>query len=152
MILEDRGVRLDAFLELQEVAVADARRIDDSQAIEEFCRVLKGHSLGSAYRLAYIMERISELGLDLNSGDKNTVADTPFLNRVRHFAKNHVLRDIKHGARIPIPNSWLLVGVADEGPAYISEGLENVFCLSDGQIYGTVALLSGFNSFHQLHS
>jgi RNA-dependent RNA polymerase len=136
MILEDRGVRLDAFLALQESAVADARRIDDS--IDEFRSVLKAHALGSGYRLAHTLERISKLGLDLKSDDESKAADTLFLNRVRNFAKNHVLRDIKHSARIPVPNSWLLVGVADEGPAYVNEGYQNVFCLPAGKIYGTV--------------
>jgi RNA-dependent RNA polymerase len=135
MILEDRGVRLDALLALQESAVADARRIDDS--IDEFCRVLKAHTLGSGYRLAHTLERISKLGLDLKSDDESKAADTLFLNRVRNFAKNHVLRDMKHSARIPVPNSWLLVGVADEGPAYVNKGYQNVFCLQAGKIYGT---------------
>ena len=29
------------------------------------------------------------------------------------FAVNHVLRDLKQRARIPIPGAWTLVGVAD---------------------------------------
>src|SRR5271170_4586127 len=98
MILEDRGVRLEAFMRLQESAVADARKIDNS--IDEFRGLLKAHSLGTGYRLAYTMERINELGLDLLSPSESKVADTPFLSRVRHFAKNHVLRDIKHSTRI----------------------------------------------------
>jgi RNA-dependent RNA polymerase len=49
---------------------------------------------------------------------------------------NDVLRDIKHSARIPIPESYLLVGVADEGPAYKKAGLTNVYILPEGNIFG----------------
>jgi RNA-dependent RNA polymerase len=139
MVLEDRGVPAENFLELQEYAVADAWRIDDS--IEEFRTILKGHGLGNGYRLAHTMQRLNELGLDLKHQDTSKVVDNPFLARVRKFAKNHVLRDIKHGARIPVPNSWLLVGVADEGPAYQRDGLENVYCLLPGKIYGALFAL-----------
>jgi RNA-dependent RNA polymerase len=145
MILEDRGVRRDSFMDLQASAVAEARKIDNS--IDEFCSVLRSHSLGNSYRLIHTMERLGELGLDLRSPNKSKVADTPFLSRVRHFAKNHVLRDIKHSTRIPVPKSWLLVGVADEGPAYISEGVENVYCLSAGKIFGMVLNLLSMTLF-----
>lgn len=48
-----------------------------------------------------------------------------------------ILREIKHGARIPVPDSYLLVGVADEGPAYVGKpGYEKVHCLSEHEIYG----------------
>lgn len=40
-----------------------------------------------------------------------------------------VLRDIKHNARIPVPNSWNLVGVADE------TGL-----LKEGEVYGKLII------------
>lgn len=136
MTLEDRGVPSEHFMELQQDAVADARKIDDS--IEEFRTILKCHGLGNGYRLAHTMQRLGELGLDLKPGDSTKIVDNPFLARVRNFAKNHVLRDIKHGARIPVPNSWLLVGVADEGPTYQNTGIGDVFCLSPGKIYGAL--------------
>lgn len=62
--------------------------------------------------------------------------NNPFFERALQFAKNHVLRDIKHGARIPIPDGHHLVGVADEGPAYKAAGHENVYCLPESHIYG----------------
>jgi RNA-dependent RNA polymerase len=51
---------------------------------------------------------------------------------------NHSLREVKFKARIPVPKSYQLVGVADEGQAYIKEGVneEDVFTLGEGRIYG----------------
>jgi RNA-dependent RNA polymerase len=40
---------------------------------------------------------------------------------------NHSFREVKFKARIPVPQSYQLVGVADEGQAYINEGKENVY-------------------------
>jgi RNA-dependent RNA polymerase len=62
--------------------------------------------------------------------------DNPFFSQLRQVAKNDVLRDIKHSARIPVPDSYLLVGVADEGPAYEAAGDTNIFKLQESQIYG----------------
>jgi RNA-dependent RNA polymerase len=137
MVLEDRGVKKDSFMALQDMAVADARTIDDS--LLQFQRVLKAHSLGGGFRLDFILDQLMKLGLDLKSRDPEKTLDNVFLGRVRHFAMTHVLRDIKHGARIPIPNSWLLVGVADEGPAYVNAGYENVYVLQKGKIYGNTS-------------
>jgi hypothetical protein len=51
---------------------------------------------------------------------------------------DHSLRGVKFKARIPVPKSYQLVGVAGEGQAYIKEGVneEDVFTLGSGMIYG----------------
>jgi RNA-dependent RNA polymerase len=134
MVLEDRGVRREAFEELQDMAVADARTIDDS--IDNFCKILSKHYLGHGFHLEFLMKRLECLNLDLKNKKGREAINDPFLSRVRQVAMNHVLRDIKHGARIPVPNSWLLVGVADEGPAYQSMGYKSVYCLPQDKIYG----------------
>lgn len=134
MVMEDLGVKKEAFLALQNQAIADARTINDS--LEHFCRFLKAHRLGNNFRLLSIMEKLQGLGLDIKHNNPNFLIDNPFLSRVRQFSMNHVLRNIKHGARIPIPKSHLLVGVADEGPAYKDAGYNNVYCLPEGRIYG----------------
>ena len=135
MILEDVGVRKEAFQELQDNAVADAKTIDDS--ISHFVGVLASHHLGSSYRLREILCRLrDDFNMDLTSNGKAITMDTPFLRQIRQVAMTDILRDIKHSARIPVPNSYLLVGIADEGPAYIAEGYENVFCLKEGEIFG----------------
>ena len=45
---------------------------------------------------------------------------------------------MKFKARIPVPHSYQLVGVADEGQAYIKEGVDpaNIFTLHEKEIYG----------------
>lgn len=136
MILEDRGVKKQSFLSLQNLAVADARTIHDS--LKQFRTVLRAHSLGGSYRLSFIIDRLIDLGLEIGpeASDANTKLNNEFLVRVRYFAMTHVLREIKHSARIKIPKSYLLVGVADEGPTYIEKGLENVYILPQGKIFG----------------
>lgn len=134
MLLEDRGVRKEVFLDLQNEAVAAARTIDDSSV--QFRTVLSSHSLGNSYRLPQLLQRLERLGLDLKQKMRKPGMDTPFLRQLRQVAMIDILRDIKHSARIPIPDSYLLVGISDEGPAYIAAGHQNVYCLPEGQIYG----------------
>jgi RNA-dependent RNA polymerase len=137
MALEDRGVRQTAFHKLQDGAVAAARTIDDS--ISQFRAVLREHSLGNTFRLSFLLQKLEELGLDLQAKHRIPGVDNEFFRQLRQVAMNDVLRDIKHSARIPIPESYLLVGVADEGPAYKKAGHSNVYELPPGKIYGTYA-------------
>ncbi|KAJ7217191.1 RNA dependent RNA polymerase-domain-containing protein [Mycena pura] len=136
MALEDRGVRQAAFLKLQDLVVADARTIDDS--ISQFRSVLRDHSLGNPFRLSFLLEKLEKLGLDLRAKQRTPGIDNEFLRQLRQVAMNDVLREIKHSARIPIPESHLLVGVADEGPAYKRAGFENVYELQPGKIYACI--------------
>ncbi|KAJ6490593.1 RNA dependent RNA polymerase-domain-containing protein [Mycena vitilis] len=136
MALEDRGVRQTAFRKLQDIAVAAAETIDDS--ISQFRAVLREHSLGNPFRLAFLLHRLEELGLDLRAKHRTPGIDNEFFAQLRRVAKNDVLRDIKHSARILIPESYLLVGVADEGPAYIKAGYSNVYELPPGKIYACI--------------
>lgn len=135
MVLEDRGVPKEVFINLQKQAVANARMAHDTAAL--FAKLLESRQLCYNYRLAEILTRLNALGLELKANHMLHELDTPFLARLRACAINHVLREVKHEARIPIPNSYMLVGVADEGPAYEKEGLKNVFCLPQGKIFGT---------------
>ena len=135
MLLEDIGARKESFLSLQNLAVERARTIDDS--ISKFNDVLASHTLGSGYRLRHIMERLQRYNMDFKSEGRRTVSmDNPFFSQLRQVAMNDVLRDIKHHAKIPIPDSYLLVGVADEGPAYEAAGYTNIFKLNEFEIYG----------------
>lgn len=144
MVLEDVGVRKEAFQELQDNAVADAKTIDES--ISKFYDVLTSHHLGSSYRLREILCHLrDDFNMDITSNGKTVAMDTPFLRQVRQVAMTDILRDIKHSARIPVPSSYLLVGIADEGPAYVAEGHENVFCLSVGEVYGKYKYAAPFS-------
>lgn len=129
MLLEDVGVRKEAFLTLQHLAVAKARTIDDS--LNNFQEAISYRNMGSAFRLRDLLRRLAkDYDMDLQE------MDNPFFRQLRRVVMNNILRDIKHSARIPIENSYLLVGVSDEGPAYEARGYKDVFCLAEGQIFG----------------
>lgn len=137
MMLEHLGVRREVFLELQEEAVAKAITIHDS--IEQTCKFFKSHGLGVTFRLASLTKRFWDLGLDYKTQPTRFIEDA-FLERIRFCAMNSVLRDIKYSCRVPMLNSFLLVGVVDEGPAYIHRGYhsEDIYCLEEMHIYGIV--------------
>ncbi|KAG0701519.1 RNA dependent RNA polymerase-domain-containing protein [Suillus ampliporus] len=135
-VLEDRGASKDTFMELQQKVVAEARTAHDSVNI--FAGLLESHGLSQPFRLASALRKLNTLGLELNPTLLQRNIDTPFLAQIRACAINHVLRAVKHDARIPIPNSYMLMGVTDEGPAYEKRGHSNVFKLPPGKIYACV--------------
>ncbi|KAH9930752.1 RdRP-domain-containing protein [Fomitopsis serialis] len=136
MLLEDRGVDKQIFITLQERAKMEIHTASDS--MERFVGLLKAHKLGTSFGLDFIVRGLRSIGMGFKHEKNVKVLQDPFIDRLIHFAKNHVLRDVKHGAKIPIPDSYLLVGVADEGPAYEKEGVENVYSLKEGEIYACI--------------
>lgn len=133
MVLEDRGVDKKAFLKLQNNAVADIHMASDT--IHDAAQLFVRHTLGSSYRLTYILRCLASIHMGMKRERPQHILENQFIDRLIHVAKYSVLRDIKHGARIPIPDSHHLVGVADEGPAYKAAGHEDVFMLGEGQIF-----------------
>ncbi|KAF8809111.1 hypothetical protein BYT27DRAFT_6534909 [Phlegmacium glaucopus] len=76
--------------------------------------------------------------MDLKSDSWRTIpVDNPFFSQLRQVAMDDILRNIYNGARVPVPDSYLL-GVADEGPAYEAAGYTNVFKLEESQIYACI--------------
>lgn len=71
------------------------------------------------------MRSLESIGCELEHHDLARAVGTPFLRGLIDTAVLSVLRDLKHNARIPVPQGWNLVGVADE------DGV-----LGPGQIYG----------------
>ena len=143
MVLEDRGVDKETFIALQEKAKASIYLSSDS--LEIFSQLLTKHNLGGNFHLPFILEQLSKLGLNFKDGTDKKAIKAAFFERLLRFSMNHSLRDIKFKARIPVPCSYQLVGVADEGQAYIEEGIVNkddVYSLGPGRIYGT--FLRGF--------
>ncbi|KAF5315907.1 hypothetical protein D9611_004921 [Ephemerocybe angulata] len=136
MLLERLGVEKDAFIKLQDNEVAKAKTIDEN--LVKFKAVIDQHGLGKPYRLTSILEQLRELGFEINSNSGLPSADTPFLRLLRSVAVIKVLRDIMFSARIPIPGSYLLVGVADEGVVYEKAGYENVYTLPEFNIYACI--------------
>ncbi|KZT71262.1 RdRP-domain-containing protein [Daedalea quercina L-15889] len=136
MLMEDRGVDKKAFLDLQERTKREIYTASDS--MELFVRLLKAHKLGQSFGLDFIIQGLRMIGMGFKHEKHVAMLQDPFISRLIHIAKNHVLRDVKHGARIPIPDSYLLVGVADEGPAYEQDGVENVYTLKKGEIFACI--------------
>ena len=140
MALEDRGVNKEAFVDLQEKAKELIYISGDS--LTHFTKQLRDHNMGGQYHLAFILEQLDHLGLDFRDNSRDGIdkkaIGKPFFESLLRYSMNHSLREIKFKARIPVPKSFQLVGVADEGRAYIAEGLkeEDVFTLKPGLIYG----------------
>ncbi|KAI0757094.1 RdRP-domain-containing protein [Daedaleopsis nitida] len=107
MLLEGLGVPYEVFQSLQDDAVKAANR--SLESLEASARLLEGHGLGASFRM-------TSLGLGPLQHDE-------FWRQMMDFAINHVLRELKHHARIPVPgkHSWTLVGVADVY-GYLEEG------------------------------
>ncbi|KAI0284855.1 RNA dependent RNA polymerase-domain-containing protein, partial [Russula brevipes] len=82
------------------------------------------------------LNRPAVMALEDQGTDKSAVKSA-FFEKLLRFSINHSLREVKYKARIPVPHSYQLVGVADEGQAYIKEGAreEDVFTLGEGRIY-----------------
>ncbi|KAI6023039.1 hypothetical protein PISMIDRAFT_595629 [Pisolithus microcarpus 441] len=135
-VLEDRGIPLPAFLELQEKAASNTRSADESVPL--FVDLLKNHNLCEDFWVPDILRRLNRLGFELNPGNVRKRLDTPFLSSLRSSTINYVLRGIKYRARIPIPESYMLPGVADEGPAYVNMGYGNFYCLPEGKIFACI--------------
>ncbi|KAL4244861.1 RNA-dependent RNA polymerase [Abortiporus biennis] len=135
MILEDRGVEKSAFTALQDRAVADIHMASDT--VPQARSLFRTHGLGNGYKLGYLFQCFTALNLGFQN-EKLMPLENIFIDRLIQIGKANVLRDIKNNARIPVPDSWHLVGVADEGPAYQAAGYEDVFCLKEGQIFACV--------------
>lgn len=102
MVLEGLGVPWETFKQFQDAAVRDAE--GSSKDLERAARMLETFGLGTSYRLSSIMLNLHKLGVRM--------PQDLFYKNMMQFAINHVLRELKHHARIPIPG-WTLVGVVD---------------------------------------
>jgi len=153
MALEDRGVKKEAFIDLLENAKAKIHFSSDSLGM--FIEQLRDHGMGGQYHLAFILDQLNRLGLDFMNGINKTAIGRPFFESLLRYSMNHALCEVKFKARIPVPKSYQLVGVADEGRAYINEGLneDDVYTLKPGLIYGTFLLGSvGMSAYTMVSS
>ena len=112
MVLEQLGVPYEVFADLQNTAVYEAQQAIES--LEKSARLLERFGLGASFRLTSVMLSLHKLGL-------GPLSDDTFWRRMMDFAINHVLRELKHHARIPVPEGWNIVGVADVH-GYLKEG------------------------------
>lgn len=134
MILEDCGVPPAVFVRLQKEAVGNV--YSARHQLAAFSELLQGHGLGWNFHLWKTTKQLASLGLDLDNCDPQFRIPHSFLHSVIAYSTTHVLRDIKNRARIPVPDSWHLVGVADEGTEWKRRGYQNVRTLAAKEIYG----------------
>lgn len=137
MALEDRGVEKETFMTLQEETKRKIYTGEDS--LKSFSELIDEYHFGGKFHLGFILEQLIKLGLDFEDGANKKSIKNAFFKRLLRFSVHHSLRELKFKARIRVPESYQLVGVADEGRAYIKEGVSegDVFTLRSGEIYGT---------------
>ncbi|KAH9937600.1 RdRP-domain-containing protein [Fomitopsis serialis] len=129
MLLEGLGVPFEVFQSLQDNAVRDAQ--GSTASLERSARLLEAYGLGASYRITSTMLNLHRLGV-------GPLTEDIFWQQMMDFAVNHVLRELKHHARIPVPNGWTLVGAADVY-GYLKEG-EIFACIDAPDVSGVIFL------------
>ncbi|KAF8317349.1 RdRP-domain-containing protein [Clavulina sp. PMI_390] len=111
--LQNNGVDQQVFLKYQRKAVKDAMQC--LKDLKGFLSTMEFYGLGSNFAANRVLQMISDQNvLGLDSLVKNKPSIPGFVRRLAQLTNVHVLRELKHHARIPIPGAWTLVGVADE--------------------------------------
>ena len=141
--MECLGVPALRFLELQGKVLEELEKAKTS--LNVFKNMLRLHDLGSPLALSSIIEDL----LNLMNHDPNETPLTPatlgpFIQSLISFATVHASRALKYQARIPVPNSWTLVGVADEGYRYWKAGMKNMRTLREREVFSEISLSSSF--------
>ncbi|TFY68358.1 hypothetical protein EVJ58_g1048 [Rhodofomes roseus] len=129
MLLEGLGVPYETFQTLQDDAVRDAQ--ESTESLERSARLLEAYGLGASYRITSTMLNLHRLGV-------GPLTEDIFWQQMMDFAVNHVLRELKHRARIPVPEGWTLVGAADIH-GYLNEG-EIFACVDPPGVTGVIYL------------
>lgn len=93
----------EVFKMLQGNVIRDTKQA--AKSLKSAAEMIEAYGLGGSYRLTSVMLGIHKLGFDK--------LDDPFVREMLNFSVHHILRDLKHRARIPVPDGWTLVGVAD---------------------------------------
>ncbi|KIM20750.1 hypothetical protein M408DRAFT_333825 [Serendipita vermifera MAFF 305830] len=130
MLLETLGLSKEPFMELQMDAVKQT--VAASKSMDSASRLLEQHGLGTAFHMTSVLLNLHKINVDPESTQHDGQLIS-FIRRSLKFAVNHVLRDLKYKARIPVPDAWTLVGVADEY-GYLKEGeIYAYVCTIDGK-------------------
>lgn len=103
-ILEDLGVPLKSFMDLQSIAVNKLREITESTINAWY--FLKESQTSKAAQLPHFLELLSDIGLDYQ--------DDAFLSSVVEMVAITKLRDIKYRGRILVKQGITLYGIMDE--------------------------------------
>lgn len=113
MILETLGVPISAFVDLQEAVMASVTAAVEKMATS--AKLMTDYGLGQSFRIPSVLLALSKRHFI------SPPHNDEFLARALNYAVNDVLRSLKHRARIRVPDSWTLVGVADIHK-YLQEG------------------------------
>lgn len=111
MLLEGLGVPGTIFLDLQRKAVERIMRA--TKTLEDTSTILDCYGLGQSFRFGSTMRHLAFL-------NRTCTPDDTFYRKCIRNIIFHILRDLKHRARIPVPG-WTLVGVADVH-SFLEEG------------------------------
>ncbi|KAF8337536.1 RNA dependent RNA polymerase-domain-containing protein [Cantharellus anzutake] len=113
MLLETNGIGKDVFLKFQREAVKEANLVVDTPS--DFARLAAFYALGGSFSLVFLLNQLQERQIfDFSRFNEQEDGMLGFLQRIAQISQGHILRELKHHARIPIRGSWTLVGVADE--------------------------------------
>ena len=133
MVLEGLGVRYEVFQRLQDAAVRDVT--ESAASLEKAVKILDQFGLGTSYRLSSTLSHLAKLDRDLIP---SIMGD--FYDRMIEITIHHILRDLKHHARIPVDEGYTLVGVADIH-GYLQEG--QIFACATIPETGSIHYLEG---------
>ncbi|KAH9940437.1 RdRP-domain-containing protein [Epithele typhae] len=138
-VLEDLGVEKQAFLDVQNHAMKDVVEAQDT-LFNVAKKLIQRYGLGDAFGLRWTLEHLARSGVVMRGNDPvgRFLLDSDFIRGIVKYAQTYALREFKYETRIPLDEAYQLVGVVDEGPAWVAAGRENVYCLADGEIFACV--------------
>ncbi|KAG8912041.1 hypothetical protein FRC01_005331 [Tulasnella sp. 417] len=103
----------DVFLGLQREAIGEVEAATGS--FSGCAELLDTSGCGTSYHVSSVFLHLTRLGLTLGGNGSMAVHDR-FLNRSIRFARNHVLREMKHKARIPVKGDVQFVEAIGKPP------------------------------------
>jgi len=112
MILDHLGVEHKAIENAQYQVLMEASRAC-TIALGSLARLVDEYGLGRPFGLYKLLRHLVNGGLHYRDLFQDSRPATKFFERVGDTILVHLKRDVKHRARILIPNSYTLVGVAD---------------------------------------
>ncbi|CAE6425702.1 unnamed protein product [Rhizoctonia solani] len=108
VLLWSGGVDDKVFVDLMKDTLAET--ISGMSTLGGAARQLLANRLGAPFRLAHTFNRLARLELELDQENVRTSG----LHKLLNATLFHIKRDLKHKARIKVPDSYTLVGVCDE--------------------------------------
>lgn len=110
--LEHLGFPISWFVSLQEAARNRARKIErkiDKDTVEFF----RLNRLGTSYGFQNTLRVLVEQGITSKQLEKTYHPQQEFFTRLIETSLVHIDRELKYRARIPVPDGFSLVGIAD---------------------------------------